>query len=145
LIDKSKRYAYAEPFIRLKAFLIDAFFMAFPIAMGNMFIFGYSDMKHQPSIYFIIAEVVLIGIVFCIFWVRTGQTPGKKVLGLTVARFGTFKPVSTPRAVLRYFMWVLCWLSLGAGFVLAFVNKNRRTLADVFSGTVVVKELPPKE
>ena len=145
MVDKTKRYAYATPLVRFKAFLIDAFFIGFPIAMGNMFLFGYSYMKQKPSIYFALAEVVLIGIFFCFYWAKTGQTPGKKVMGLTVARYGTFEPLTPARAFLRYMMWLACWLSLGAGFVLAYANKHRRTLADVFSGTVVVRELPPKE
>ncbi|MCC7411586.1 MAG: RDD family protein [Gammaproteobacteria bacterium] len=66
-----------------------------------------------------------------------GGTPGKRLLGLGVYGPDGARP-TVLRASVRYLGYLPCWLSLGAGFVLAGVTREKRGLHDLLADTVVV-------
>lgn len=70
-----------------------------------------------------------------------GQTPGKVLFGLTVAR-ADGRPVGYGRAAWR---WGVSWVSLGLfglGVLLIAVTPRKRALHDLLAGTVVLREAP---
>ena len=68
----------------------------------------------------------------------SGQTLGKKLLGIRVVRPGGL-PVSYGRATVRTLGYYLSSLFLGLGFVWALFNKNNQTWHDKLAGTLVVR------
>lgn len=73
---------------------------------------------------------------FVVFWSTTGQTPGNRVMRITVraASGGVLRP---RRALLRFIGLTLAALPLFAGYLIILVDDRRRGLHDRLAGTVV--------
>jgi uncharacterized RDD family membrane protein YckC len=93
------------------------------------------------------AALVIGGLVSFVLWVwnrgfrqaRTGQSWGKKVVGLRLARDETGENVGVWRALLRDLAhWLDCWL-LGLGFWFPLWDAKRQTFADKIAKTVSVR------
>jgi uncharacterized RDD family membrane protein YckC len=83
------------------------------------------------------AYVVWSAAWFVAFWSTTGQTPGNRVLRISVCdRLGA--TVSPARALLRFVALLLAALPLFAGFLPVLFDDERRGLHDLIAGTVVV-------
>lgn len=91
--------------------------------------------------------LVLGGLVSLGLWVwnrgiqqaRTGQSWGKKVVGLRLAREATGENVGVARALLRDLAhWFDCWI-LGLGFWFPLWDAKRQTFADKIVKTVSVR------
>ncbi len=65
-------------------------------------------------------------------------TPGKRLLGLRVARVDG-RPLDLRTAAVRSLARSLCHLSLGLGYLLALSNRRRQGLHDLIAKTVVVR------
>ena len=79
---------------------------------------------------------------FVTFWATTGQTPGSRIMRITVrtASGGRMRP---RRALLRFVGLTLAALPLFAGFLLILFDDRRRGLHDRLARTVVVNaDLP---
>jgi len=76
-------------------------------------------------------------------WARTGRTPGKALLRLSVvavAPAGGAPPgIGLKRAFLRFLAWNLSSALLGIGFLLVLFRKDRRALHDLLAGTRVIR------
>ncbi len=145
-LDENRRFIYPNPLLRLSAFLLDSFLIVTPIAMLWGVLFGYHEMKtDNPKPFLLAIEIAAVWLVTSYLISKSAQTPGKKAFGMYVVSVGTFEKVSFSRASFRFALWLLCWLSLGIGFFIAFFNSNRQTLADKFSATVVVRDIGPKK
>jgi uncharacterized RDD family membrane protein YckC len=75
---------------------------------------------------------------FTFFWSASGQTPGNRVMEISVRNASTGRPIGAGRAVLRVCLLPLSALPLCAGFLLILVDARRRALHDRLAGTVVV-------
>jgi len=91
-------------------------------------------------------QYIAFGIVFAIWFsyhvvglvVFNGQTLGKKVMGIRVVAMSG-EPILFGPAVARMMGYYLESLVLGIGLLLAFTNRDRRTLHDFLASTRVVK------
>jgi uncharacterized RDD family membrane protein YckC len=75
-------------------------------------------------------------------WARTGRTPGKALLRLSVVAAGpleTSPGVGLKRAFVRFLAWNLSGSLLGIGFLFVVFRKDRRALHDLLAGTRVVR------
>ncbi len=144
-LDKNRRFVYPNPLLRLSAFLLDSFIIVTPIAMLWGVIFGYHEMKtDNPKPYLLAIEIVAVWLITSYLISTRAQTPGKKAFGMYVVSVGNFEKISFARASFRFLLWLLCWVSLGIGFFIAFFSQQKQTLADKFSGTVVVRDIGEK-
>jgi uncharacterized RDD family membrane protein YckC len=145
-LDKNRRFVYPNPLLRLSAFLLDSFIIVSPIAMLWGIIFGYHEMKtDNPKPYLLAIEVAAVWLITSYLISKNAQTPGKKAFGMYVVTMGDFEKPTFTRASFRFFLWLLCWVSMGIGFFIAFFNPQRRTLADKFSNTIVVRDIGEKK
>lgn len=75
-------------------------------------------------------------------WARTGRTPGKALMRLTVVsadlRAGG-AGVGLKTAFVRFLAWNLSGSLLGVGFLLVVFRRDRRALHDLLAGTRVVR------
>ena len=67
-----------------------------------------------------------------------GQTPGKMLLGIRVVKTDG-SPLNSTDAVVRALGYMLNWLLLGLGWLLAYFDKRHQGLHDRLAGTYVVK------
>ncbi len=76
---------------------------------------------------------------FEILW--SGQTPGKRLVGVRVIRENGY-PIRPVDAVIRNLVRIVDWLPgvYGVGVLTMLLNKRSRRLGDFASGTIVVRE-----
>ena len=77
-----------------------------------------------------------------ILW--SGQTPGKRLVGVRVIRESGY-PLRPVDAVIRNLVRIVDWLPLfyGVGMLVMLLNGRARRLGDFASGTIVVRERSP--
>jgi uncharacterized RDD family membrane protein YckC len=76
---------------------------------------------------------------FVTFWSTTGQTPGSRLMRITVRTADDGDVLRPRRAAVRFVGLVLAAIPLGAGFVPILFDERRRGLQDMLAGTVVVE------
>ncbi len=78
---------------------------------------------------------------FTYFESTTGQTPGKRALGIRVVALSTGRPPTLERALLRSVMRIIDWLPtlFLLGFVVALLTSRKQRLGDLVADTIVVR------
>ena len=129
---------------RVKGAVIDALVPAAIVAVGFFVAFIVAHLEYGPAVVVGI-EVVAIAIA-AIFnvrqWVgqgRTGQTLGKRTVGLRLISERDRRPVGPWHSVARGLLHVVDTLPLFAGWLWPLRSEKRQTFADVILGTVVVR------
>ena len=103
------------------------------------------DIKYGDSLYpLYIIYIYSVGFLYLAWcWIHGGQTLGLKTWKLKlVSRTG--REVSWKEAFLRYFASLLCWLSLGIGFLWCYTNKERLAWNDLLSKTYLKRTVEKK-
>jgi uncharacterized RDD family membrane protein YckC len=75
-------------------------------------------------------------------WARRGGTPGMKLCGLRLLDWRQQLPIGYGRAFLRLAAGFVTVLTLGLGFLLVLIRKDRTSLHDFMAGTTVVRRQP---
>lgn len=75
---------------------------------------------------------------FVAFWSTTGQTPGDRLLQISVRRGADGGVLNPGGALVRFVGLILAALPLFAGFVPILLDDRRRGVHDMIAGTVVV-------
>ena len=94
-----------------------------PVAVGN----------HLFQMYLATVTFLFFGW----FWTHGGQTLGLRAWRLRVQTTDG-KAISWKQALVRYLAAALSWAALGAGFLWALVDPERRTWHDRISGTILL-------
>jgi uncharacterized RDD family membrane protein YckC len=76
---------------------------------------------------------------FVTFWSTTGQTPGSRLMRITVCGADDGSVLRPRRAAFRFACLVLAAIPLLAGFLPILFDDRRRGLHDMLAGTVVVE------
>jgi uncharacterized RDD family membrane protein YckC len=76
---------------------------------------------------------------FVTFWSTTGQTPGSRLMRITVRTADDGDVLRPRRAALRFAGLVLAAIPLLAGFLPILFDARRRGVHDMLAGTVVVE------
>lgn len=146
--------SYAGFVSRAMAFVIDLVLMSVALLVvialtesliGFFTLYGLLGTQVIMSVPFrgvIETGIALIGVVIAIgypvgFWVLLGQTPGKFLMGVRVARV-TGQPLTIRRAMLRYLGYWLSAIPLGLGFLWVLMDDRRQGWHDKLAGTCVV-------
>lgn len=80
-----------------------------------------------------------VGFVFYAWcWIHGGQTLGLKTWRLKIT-MNDGSQVTWKAAFLRYLGSILCWLSVGIGFLWCYTNKDRRAWNDLISNTYIAR------
>jgi uncharacterized RDD family membrane protein YckC len=75
-------------------------------------------------------------------WARRGGTPGLRLCGLRLLDFRRRTPIGYRRAIVRLLACLLTLASLGLGFLLIPLRRDRKALHDVLAGTTVAHKSP---
>ncbi len=76
---------------------------------------------------------------FCYLTGTTGQTPGRKAVGIKVLREADGQPIGVGAGIGRGFLHILDALPLGLGFLWPIWDAKKQTFADKIIKSVVVK------
>jgi uncharacterized RDD family membrane protein YckC len=83
----------------------------------------------------------LIGLIYFSYFEGTsGQTLGKKALGIRVIDFKAGGPIGFGRALIRYIGRIVSTIPLLLGYFWMLWDKEKQTWHDKFAGSVVVPE-----
>jgi uncharacterized RDD family membrane protein YckC len=103
---------------------------------------GQRVVQSSPFREIVVVVMALIGAGIAIgypvaFWVLLGQTPGKLLMGVRIARMNG-QPLTVRRALLRYLGYWLSAIPLGLGFLWVLVDDQRQGWHDKLADTYVI-------
>lgn len=152
------RGSYAGFVTRMVAFVLDLIFIAVSVSMVNwLFRTMLSLVSIDPDACPPLAGQFSIMALICnisdwallvfsasfpflyliFFWVVTGQTPAKYILGVRIVSWNGGR-VTLVRAILRLIGYGLSILTFGYGFLRVMFDERRRGLHDQIAGTSVI-------
>jgi uncharacterized RDD family membrane protein YckC len=123
-------------FKRLVVMFYDAILLIAVLFFASIVFVVPLDIKYGDPLYpLYIIYIYSVGFLYLGWcWTHGGQTLGLKTWKLKLAS-RTGNEVSWREAFLRYFASLLCWLSLGIGFLWCYTNKERLAWNDLLSKT----------
>lgn len=130
--------------LRCGAILIDyvvfVAILAFSTLLARMLGGGARSAGNSSETAGIIIAIVVALLDLGVLAGLTGFTIGKWATGLRIERTNG-EPIGIGRALLRHFIgYPISFLTLGLGFVTAAFSSRGRTLHDLISGTLVVRD-----
>ena len=135
---KPLNFTITPPVNRVKAFITDTFMLLVPL----LYVVFYLIMGSREEF----AEHMLAGwayvfvphfFIIVSFWFFKGQTPGYKAYGIKLVDNSLQRP-SLLQLIIRYFAFALSTI-LVAGLFLAIARKDKKTLHDMISGTMLIQ------
>ena len=145
---------YATFISRLLAFVTDLFMIGMPVFLVSMIFFGYDQVNsaggmdvimqtqkaqdNPPSPVASIFQLLLSASIYVFLWHKSGQTPGKKMARIKVVDAKTHTQASYLQLVIRFFAYFPSFLFFG--YLLMFIQKDKKALHDILSSTVVIYE-----
>lgn len=138
-------FEYAGFWIRFAACIVDNLIIM--IISAPYWFYNYQQMAAMPvdqMPLYSAGDAILhlvIGAAVVWFWVKKGATPGKMLFGLQVRDTKTGQFISVPRALLRYFSYLISYLILCLGFIWAGFDQKKQGWHDKIAKTVVVKRI----
>ena len=146
-------FEYAGFWIRFVACLVDNLIIM--IIIAPYWFYNYQQMMAMPADqipFYSVGDAILysagdaiLNLVMAAavvwFWVKKGATPGKMLFGLQVRDTKTGQFISVPRALLRYFSYLISYLILCLGFIWAGFDQKKQGWHDKIAKTVVVKRI----
>lgn len=138
LQNKPKQKAKIAPvFFRIKAFIVDMFFIAMPLLYLTTYLIMGSKEKFQSNQFAIFGVWIVFGIIISIFFSKTAQSPGYKFSQIYLIDLQTGRKITFSRAFLRFILFVIAGFSM-AGLMLCFFRKDRLNLHDLLTKTAAV-------
>ena len=122
---------------RIKAFIVDMFMIMMPLAYLTTYVFMDGKEDFQGSDEARWALSLIYGAIIIVFWVLKGQTPGQKAYDLKVVDAKTKENISLPKAILRYFIFIISAVTIALAF-LPFFRKDKKTFQDLVANTLVI-------
>lgn len=138
-------FEYAGFWIRFVACLVDNLIIM--IIIAPYWFYNYQQMAAIPvdqMPLYSAGDAILhlvIGAAVVWFWVKKGATPGKMLFGLQVRDAKTGQFISVPRALLRYFSYLISSVILCLGLIWVGFDKKKQGWHDKIAKTVVVKRI----
>ena len=137
---KSPKSDLASLGLRLKAFLTDTFLITTPILyiviyliMGSGEEFAQNRTLGWGIVFSVRALIILI------FWLKNGQTPGLRAYEIKLVDTNTRQRVSVVQVLIRYITTLFAVISIFLLF-LPFFNKDKKTIQDIFSNTIIIND-----
>lgn len=98
---------------------------------------------HKFKLFNSVSVLSLMFAYFTVFYfVTNGKTMGKMLMGLTVKSEN--KEMSLKECMLRSITYIFCAWFASIPFIISFIRKDQKSLADLFSGTnVFMEEMNP--
>ncbi len=150
---------YAGFWRRFGAHVVDTVILNLGAWLGEMAIFGgmylvylalakssgaavkpFDDAFSSMTVQIVNACFYLVLCIPYFVWgqVRYGATPGKRLFGIYVVSAKTFSPMTLRQSAIRFASYLVSYLPMGCGFLMAAFNPERRALHDLIAGTVSV-------
>ena len=87
------------------------------------------------DVVFFVGWILTIGVFFCYFWHKSGQTLGMKTWRMKITNKDDLNPPDYRKCIIRFFCAPISLVLLGAGYWYMYTNPERQTLHDKISKT----------
>ena len=124
---------------RLAAIFYDGLLLTATLFIATLLLVALNKGQAIPAgnalftLYLVLVSFAFFGL----FWTRGGQTLGMKSWRVRVQQTDG-RNITWRQATVRFLGAVVSWAALGAGFLWAWMDAERRTWHDIWSGTVLV-------
>jgi len=133
-----KTLPYARISDKIKAFITDMFMIYIPILyMITYIVMGGKD-EFQASDVAPLLGVIIYGLIYSLFLMKSGQTPGKKAYTIKVVDSKTLEKLSFIRAFFRFIVFLVSATVL-VGLIVPFFRKDRKFIHDIVCNTVEIE------
>lgn len=124
---------------KIKAFIIDSFLIYVPILyIGGYVVMDGAD-QFRDSLFAPFFAVTIFGVIISLFHSLKSQTPGYRAYNMKVVELKSKKSISFVRAFFRFYI-MLFSMGFIIGMIIPFLRKDRRSLHDILTKTIVIKE-----
>ncbi|MBQ3674186.1 MAG: RDD family protein [Campylobacter sp.] len=127
----------APIFLRIKAFIVDMFFIAMPLLYITTYLILGSKEAFQENQFAIAIVWAIYGLITSIFIAKSAQTPGYKFAQIYLIDLKTGRKISFFKAFLRFVCFILAGFSI-VGLLLCFFRKDKLNLHDLLTQTAPV-------
>lgn len=127
----------APIFLRIKAFIVDMFFIAMPLLYITTYLVLGSKEAFQENQFAIAIVWAIYGLITSIFIAKSAQTPGYKFAQIYLIDLKTGRKISFFKAFLRFVYFILAGFSI-VGLLLCFFRKDKLNLHDLLTQTAPV-------
>ncbi|MBR2157670.1 MAG: RDD family protein [Campylobacter sp.] len=127
----------APIFLRIKAFIVDMFFIAMPLLYITTYLILGSKEAFQENQFAIAIVWAIYGLITSIFITKLAQTPGYKFSQIYLIDLKTGRKISFFKAFLRFVCFILAGFSI-VGLFLCFFRKDKLNLHDLLTQTAPV-------
>ena len=127
----------APIFLRIKAFIVDMFFIAMPLLYITTYLVLGSKEAFQENQFAIAIVWAIYGLITSIFIAKSAQTPGYKFSQIYLIDLKTGRKISFFKAFLRFVCFILAGFSI-VGLFLCFFRKDKLNLHDLLTQTAPV-------
>lgn len=127
----------APIFFRIKAFIVDMFFIAMPLLYITTYLVLGSKEAFQENQFAIAIVWAIYGFITSIFIAKSAQTPGYKFAQIYLIDLKTGRKISFFKAFLRFVCFILAGFSI-VGLLLCFFRKDKLNLHDLLTQTAPV-------
>ncbi|WP_418184790.1 RDD family protein [Aliarcobacter vitoriensis] len=125
---------------RLRAFLVDLFLITTPIFyIVIYFIMGGGENFAQNRVLGWSIILIVVFLILISLWLKNGQTPGLKAYGIKLVDSSTKEKINFFQALIRY-LSTLFSIILIIPLFYAFFNKDKKTIQDILSRTIIINE-----
>ncbi len=136
---KKKGVRYPSAGRRVKAFITDSFMVLMPIMYAVFYLVmggreGFAEQKLLGWLYILIPYVIIT----MIFIAKMGQTPGMKAYSIRVVSTDGKAVTSITRILVRQILGIMDFLLFG--WLLMYFRKDRRTLHEILTDTMLIEE-----
>lgn len=138
-------YHFAGFWLRLVAHLVDFTLLnGLELLLESLLSKAFGMSPFYQQVFGVIVSLGFYYWYYCVYQVKTGTTIGKKLLGIYVIDENTGKFMSTRQAIYRMSSYVLSYIVIGCGFLMAAFHPQKKALHDLMAGTVSVVRSRPK-
>ncbi|MBP3206847.1 MAG: RDD family protein [Campylobacter sp.] len=127
----------APIFLRIKAFIVDMFFIAMPLLYITTYLILGSKEAFQENQFAIAIVWAIYGLITSVFIAKSAQTPGYKFAQIYLIDLKTGRKISFFKAFLRFVCFILAGFSI-VGLFLCFFRKDKLNLHDLLTQTAPV-------
>lgn len=124
---------------RLVAYIIDSLILS--VVAGVLIVVGLAVGREIAilGVPLILAAFVFSLLYFPYYWQKSGQTPGKKMMGIKVVRDADGGTLTWGTAIIRMVGYWVSGLVFYLGYIWVFIDKRKRGWHDLIASTVVIK------
>ncbi len=127
--------------LRVGAYLLDILITVVPMYLLGFIDLAISDNPNEPGVFFLIGVVYAIGMGFFQLYKEgsTGQTFGKKIVGISVRREADGSVLGFGMAFVRKLAHILDGIPCYIGWLWPLWDDKKQTFADKVCSTVVIQ------